>query len=225
MLVKNWMNPNIISIDANESVQHAVKLIKENEAPMLIVKENGKLAGIVTDRDIKRATASDHPSLEIYELIYVLANIKVKQIMTKNPITIPVEYTVEEAAEMLLANNISGLPVVDETGETVGSISQTDIFRLIIALTGVGKRGIQFAFKLADKPGSIKAVADIIREHGGRMVSLLTSYENVETGYRKVYIRIYSLDRAQLSSLIESLKEKAEILYMVDHRENRRVIF
>jgi acetoin utilization protein AcuB len=68
-------------------------------------------------------------------------------------------------------------------------------------------------------------VADIIREFGGRMVSILTSYDGVPDGYRKVYIRMRSIERSKLLKLKEALREKAALLYMVDHRENDREIY
>jgi acetoin utilization protein AcuB len=57
------------------------------------------------------------------------------------------------------------------------------------------------------------------------MVSILTSYDNVPDGFRKVYIRMFGLDRAKLASLKEELNKVAKLLYMVDHRENKREIF
>jgi acetoin utilization protein AcuB len=96
---------------------------------------------------------------------------------------------------------------------------------VLIALTGVGKRGIQLAFQIQDRPGSIKELADPIRRHGGRIVSILTSYEKVPEGFRKVYIRMYGLDRSKLRGLKEELGRVATLLYLVDHRENRREIF
>jgi acetoin utilization protein AcuB len=118
--------------------------------------------------------------------------------------------------------------VVDQNGDIVGTITQTDLFRVLISLTGVGNRGIQFAFQLEDRPGSIKDVADVIRKYGGRMVSILSSYEDVSEGYRKVYIRMHSIERPKLQKL-QKLKEKlsrtAALIYMVDHRENIREIF
>jgi acetoin utilization protein AcuB len=68
-------------------------------------------------------------------------------------------------------------------------------------------------------------VADIIREYGGRMVSILTSYDDVSDGYRKVYIRMRSIERSKLQKLKNNLSEKAALLYMIDHRENNREIF
>ena len=95
----------------------------------------------------------------------------------------------------------------------------------MISLTGVGKRGIQFALQIEDRPGSIKDVADVIRKYGGRMVSILNTYERVLEGYCKVYIRNYDIERSKLPQLKEDLKNKATLYYMVDQKENRREIY
>jgi len=225
MLVKNWMSKNVITADVNDSMQDAMKLLKENDIRMLPVTKKGRLVGILTDRDLKRASASDATTLEVHELLYLLTRIKVKDLMTKNPITVLPEFTVEETARVLLDHKISGVPVVDSQGNVAGVITQTDIFRVLISLTGIGNEGIQFGFKVDDRPGSIKEVADIIREFGGRMVSILTSYDGVPEGYRKVYIRMRSIERSKLQKLTDKLREKAALLYMIDHRENKREIF
>lgn len=225
MLVKNWMSKDVMTINVDDSMSDAVHLLKEHDIRMLPVMKNGELVGIVTDRDIKRASASDATSLEIHELLYLLVKIKVNEIMTKNPITVPSDFTVEETAKILLENKISGVPVMNAQDKVVGVITQNDLFRVMISLTGVNKRGIQFALMLEDRPGSIKDVADIIRKYGGRMVSILSSYERVQKGYRRVYIRMYNIDRVKLPQLIEELKEKATLLYMVDLREDKREIY
>jgi acetoin utilization protein AcuB len=206
-------------------MQAAMKLMKENGIRMLPVLKKEKLVGVVTDRDLKRASASDATTLDIHELLYLISKIKVGNIMTPNPITVPRNFTVEETAEVLLKHKISGAPVVDQNGKVVGVITQADLFRVLISLTGVGKGGIQFAFQLEDRPGSIKEVADIIRLYGGRMVSILTSYEGVPDGYRKVFIRMHSIERTRLQQLKEDLSYKAALIYMVDHRENVREIY
>ncbi len=126
---------------------------------------------------------------------------------------------------MLLDSKISGAPVVDDNGQIVGIITQTDLFRVLISLTGIGDVGIQFGIQVEDKPGSIKEVADIIREHGGRMVSILTSYDDVPEGYRKVYIRMRSIERSRLQTLKNKLSEKAALLYVIHHKENIREIY
>ncbi|MBL7175049.1 MAG: CBS domain-containing protein [Desulfobacteraceae bacterium] len=225
MLVKNWMSQNVITIDVNDSMMDAMKLLKENDIRMLPVMKKGELVGIVTDRDLKKASASDATVLEIHELTYLISEIKVKQIMTENPITVSPDFTVEETAEVLLKNKISGVPVADDQGQVVGIITQNDLFRVLISLTGIGARGVQFAFMLEDRPGSIKEIADIIRKHGGRMVSILSTYKGVSEGYRKAYIRMYGINRLTLPRLKEELKEKAPVLYMVDSRDNKREIY
>jgi acetoin utilization protein AcuB len=145
--------------------------------------------------------------------------------MTKNPITVPQDYTVEETAEILLRQNISGVPVVDQFGGIIGTISQNDIFRILISLTGAEKRGIQFGVEVEDRPGSIKEITDIIREYGGRMASILTSYDMAPEGYRRVYIRMYGIDRFKINKLKEAIGERASLLYLIDRREVHRETF
>ena len=224
MLVKNWMSQTVVTLDENDSMSQAIKLMKEKKIRMLPVLKNGKLAGIVTDRDLKRASASDATALDVHEMLYLLDKVNLKTIMTKDPITVPLDHTVEETAEILLKNKISGVPVVDDSGVVMGTITQTDLFKVIISLTGIGKKGIQFAFQVEDRPGSIREIADIIRTHGGRLVSILSSYDNVPDGFRKVYIRIYDIERPLLHVLEEELMAAAQLLYLVDHRENVRMI-
>ena len=225
MLVKNWMSKEVVTVHVNDTMQDAVKLLREHGIRMLPVMEQGELVGIVTDRDIKRASASDATTLDFYELIHLVSTIKLKHIMTKNPITVPFDFTVEETAEVLLKNKISGVPVLNHDKEIVGTITQTDLFKVLISLTGAGTKGLQFAFEAEDRPESIKELVDIIRQYGGRVVSILSSYDNVTPGFRKVYIRMFSIDRSELSRLRDDLKDKATLLYMVDHREDLREIY
>jgi acetoin utilization protein AcuB len=225
MLVKNWMSKNVITIDANDTMQDALRLLKEHHIRMLPVMKKNRLVGIVTDRDLKKASASDATLLDVHELLYLLTKIRVKDIMTKDPITVPPDYTVEETAQVLLKNKISGAPVVDQNAKVIGAITQTDLFKVLISLTGIGNGGIQFGFQVEDRPGSIKEVADIIREFGGRMVSILTSYDGVPDGYRRVYIRMRNIEQSRLPKLKDRLGAKASLLYMIDHQGNNREIF
>ena len=138
---------------------------------------------------------------------------KVKDIMSKNIITICPEDTVEKAAVKMLEHRISGLPVVNEKGKLVGVITQGDIFKVLVSLTGIYRGGIQFAFNLEDRPGSIKEVGDMIRKHGGRMVSILTSYDMCDEGCRHVYIRIKDIPEDKLKALTEDLDKNFIMLY------------
>jgi acetoin utilization protein AcuB len=225
MLVRNWMNPTVISTESQASMADALQLMKENQIKTLPVFDRETLVGVVTDRDLKRASASDATLLEVHELLHLLSRIKVRDIMSRNPITIPDTYTVEEAAEVLRDHHISGAPVMDAKGRMVGMISQNDLFNALMSLTGVKRRGIHLAFEVEDRPGSIKDLADIIRRYGGRMASILSSYDRAPQGFRHVYIRAYQVDREKIGAMLEELQATAKLRYMVDHREKRREIF
>ena len=225
MLVKNWMSKKPITIDVNASMQDAIKLMKQENIKLLPVVQGDKLVGIVTDRDLKKASASDATSLDVHELLYLIMKIKVKDIMVKNPVTVSEDFTIEETAEILLDKKISGVPVMNKSGKITGVITKSDLFRVIISLTGIGQKGIQLAMQLKDDSGSIKSVADIIRKYQGRIASILSSYDRVPPGFRKVYIRFFDMDRGKLEELKKEIKEKALLLYMVDHREGERSVY
>ena len=221
MLVGNWMTKDVISVDVNDSMQDAARLIRGHKIKHLPVMENGKLVGIVTDKDLKRASASDVTTLEIHELLFLISQIKISDIMTKDPITIPRDCTIDEAAQILLEHKLSGAPVVDDEGQVAGVITQTDIFRGLVLFTGVKKAGIQFAFQLEDRPGSIKEVSDIIRNYGCLLVSILSG-QDVQAGYRRVYIRVRDCDPERLEELKEELKAKSNVLYVMDHAKRNK---
>jgi acetoin utilization protein AcuB len=225
MLVKNWMSKKVITIDAKSSMQEAINRMKEHQVRMLPVLKDGVLVGVISDTDLKRASASDATTLDIHELVYLLSRLSIEKIMTKNPLTVPPDFTVEEAVEVFMKNRISGAPVVDAQGKVVGIITRHDIFKLIITLTGLSKGGINFAFQVDDRPGSIKELTDILRSYGGRLDSILTSYEDAPAGFRHVYIRVSALKREELPRLLAELQAQAKVLYWVDHRENKREIF
>jgi acetoin utilization protein AcuB len=224
MLVRNWMNPTVISIEAQASMADALQLMKENQIKTLPVFDRGALAGVLTDRDLKRASASDATLLEIHELLHLLTQVKIRDIMSRKPITIPDTYTIEEAAEVLHDHHISGAPVLDAEGRLVGLVTQEDLFKALMSLTGVKRRGIHLAFEAEDRPGSIKELADVIRRYGGRIVSIMSSSDRAPQGFRHVYIRAYQVDREQMPAMLKELQSSARLLYLVDHRENRREI-
>ena len=232
MLVKKWMRENVFTVDANATMQDAMELLKKHEIRMLPVMEEGNLVGVVTDRDLKKASIPDIVTFEVHKLLDLISEIKVKDLMTKDPITVPLDYTVEETAEVLLKNKISGVPVVNHEGKLVGMITQSDLFSVLMSVTGMGrrglqyaimqKRGIKFAFQVEDRPGCIKELESILRKYGGRVRSIMSTYTDTPEGYRKVYIRMYGINREKLPQLKDELREKAELIYMVDHRKNIR---
>lgn len=165
MLVKKWMSEKLITVDENTSVIKALRVMKDHKIRRLPVVKNGELVGIVTDRDLKEASPSKATTLDVHEIYYLLSEIKIKDIMAKNPITIGPDELVEKAAALMLGNRITGLPVV-ENENLVGIITQTDIFRVLTSLTGIHQGGVKIALDLPEKPGTTQAVINIIRKYG-----------------------------------------------------------
>jgi acetoin utilization protein AcuB len=222
MLVKYWMKKDVVTVDADSSMNKAISLMKTERPILLPVLKKGKLVGVLTDGDLKKASASEATALEVHELAYLLSRIKVSDIMTPTVITVPPDFTLEEAAAQLLIHDISGMPVVDDGGEIVGVISQREIFLALITLSGFGKKGMQLALEVEDRPGSIKEVTDVIRSYGGRLVSILTSYEKAAPGQRRLYVRAWAVEREKLPQMEADLRSKAPLLYVVDHKEGTR---
>lgn len=131
--VKDWMTPEVITITPETTLSKAHELmIREQIRRLPIVDKRGQVVGIVTLGDVRGAEPSSATSLSIWELNYLLAKLTVEKIMTRDPITVGPEATVGDAARIMLENHIAGLPVVDENGELVGIITESDIFRMVV---------------------------------------------------------------------------------------------
>jgi len=225
MLVKNWMSKNVITVDIDESLSTAAKLQKKFGIRGLPVMDENKLVGIVTSGDIKRASASNATSLEIHELLFLIEKIKINEIMIKEPITASPFMTIVEVAQILLKHKINSVPVVDEDDQLVGIITESDIFKVLISLSGSETREIDFGFQVQDYPGSIKEITDIVRSYNGRIASILISYDNAPAGFRNVCLSVYQIERNRLENLKEALFEETKVLYMLDYLEKNREIY
>uniref|UniRef100_A0A7C5ELJ4 CBS domain-containing protein n=1 Tax=Desulfobacca acetoxidans TaxID=60893 RepID=A0A7C5ELJ4_9BACT len=214
MLVKDWMTKDPVTITDDTSMMKAIHLMKQHRFRRLPILHEGRLVGIVSDRDLKEASPSKATTLDVHELYYLLSDLQIKEIMTRNPITVNPDDTVEHAAQLMLENTISGLPVVNERGDLVGIITQSDIFRAFMHITGILQGGVQFALRLEDRPGLIKEVVDLLRARGARFVSLLTSYTTSLEGYRDVYIRVKNLSSEDIAKAKEDLTARYEVLYV-----------
>lgn len=216
MLVKDWMTRNPITITDDTSMMKAIHLMKQHRFRRLPVMHEGKLVGIVTDRDLKEASPSKATTLDVHELYYLLAELQVKDIMSRNPITVREDDTVERAAQLMLEHTISGLPVVDAHGELTGIITQSDVFRAFMHITGIQQGGVQFALRLEDRPGLIKEVVDLLRSRGARFISLLTSTVASGEGFREVYIRVKNLSPEDVAAAREELARRFTVLHVID---------
>jgi acetoin utilization protein AcuB len=225
MLVKNWMRQPAVTIDADDVLAGAAALLRKHEIRMLPVMRKGKLVGIITDRDIKIASVSNVPLENMNGDSDFLSNIKINTIMTSDPVTVSYDYTLEETVEKFLVQNISGLPVVNEQQNVVGVITRSDLFHLILILTGFGKKGLQIALEVEDRPGCLKEITDVIRDYGGRIASILSTQERADKGHRRLYIRVFDIDQPSLEHLRIIFKEKTTLLYIVDYHNGKREFF
>lgn len=130
--VQNWMSQEVVSVTPKTSIARATITMNEHFIRRLPVVNDGKLVGIVTKGDLREAQPSDATSLSIWELNYLLADLTVDKIMTRNVLTISPDAPLIDAAEIMLNEKISGLPVVDDHGHLIGVISESDVFRMVI---------------------------------------------------------------------------------------------
>jgi acetoin utilization protein AcuB len=203
MYVSDWMTKKVFTVDPDDYLADAISIMREKQIKHIPVLKNGKLKGIISDRDIKEFSPSKATTLDIYELHYLLAKTKIKDIMKTKVYTTTPDTPVEEAALTLLDHTIGCLPVI-ERGDLTGIISDRDIYRALVDITGVRHGGHRICVTIADRAGSIKDVADVIRKHNFRLQGILTSYEGVREGYRKVVIR--TKGKGDFNSLKEEIE-------------------
>ncbi len=130
-LVKDWMTRDVVTVAPDMRLTEAHRLMTDQQIRRLPVVRNEHLVGIVTRGDIREAEPSSASSLTIWEMNYLIAKLRVKDVMTRKPVTVPVEATIAEAAQLMLEGKISGLPVVDNN-RVVGIITESDIFRMVV---------------------------------------------------------------------------------------------
>jgi len=216
MPVQDWMSKDLITVDEDASIMKASKIMKQNGIKHLPVLRKGRLVGIVSDRELKEATPSKATTLDIHEMYHLLDQIKVKSLMPKQLFTITPGETMEKAAAVMLKRFISALPVVDAHGALQGIITKGDIFKAFVAVSGINTAALAMGFDLQDQPGAIKGVTDVIRAHGGRIVSILTAVELAPEGFLRVFIRAREVKNEK--TLRKELEEKSKLLYYIHEK-------
>jgi CBS domain-containing protein len=131
-LVKDWMTRDVMTITPHTSLPEAHRLMTDKQIRRLPVVENGQLVGLLTLGDVRGAEPSEATSLSIWEVNTLLADMEINKIMTRQPITIAPEATINEVARVMLEHKISGLPVVNSQGKIMGIITESDIFRMVV---------------------------------------------------------------------------------------------
>lgn len=214
MLIANWMTRDVATITPDRSMMKVSKIMKDrNISRVPVVDEIGKIIGIVSDRDVKDASPSKATTLDMHELYYLLSEIKIKDIMTKRPVTIREDETVEKAAVLMLEGNFGGLPVLDDNGVVVGIITDTDIFKVLVEISGIYEGGSQVCLQISTEAGSLGPVLDFLKENGARIMSIMTHNVAEEAGMKNVYIRIRDMEKSAFKKLKVSLGDKFPVQF------------
>lgn len=213
MLVRNWMTSDVITVTPDTSLLKIGKLMRDSNVRRVpVVNREGRVIGIISDRDVRDASPSKATTLDMYEMHYLLAEIRASGIMTPNPVTVKPTDTVEKAAMLMLDNKIGGLPVVDENNDLKGIISDQDVFKALVNITGVREGGFQLGFAIANKQGAMRPIFDLLRKRGARILSVLSSNNN--EGERHIFIRLRDMEsREAENALVEEVKEYCNLLY------------
>lgn len=187
MLVENRMKRDPITICPETGALEASRLLRQYRIRHLPVVKGGRLVGILTDRDLKRASPSPATSLSVYEVNYLLDRLEAKEVMTKEVVTVTPKATIEEAARLLLAHKIGGLPVVD--GEMlVGIITEADILEAFVEAMGIRGSCSRVEVVVEDAPAALFAIGEIVKKRQGDIASLMTARARYKGEERKVLI-------------------------------------
>jgi acetoin utilization protein AcuB len=130
-LVADIMTRNPVTVTPRNAIRTAINLMREGGYRRLPVVDRGRLVGIITDRDLRRAANSPFVVREQWYDNFILDHIEVGSCMTPNPMTIEPNASIAEAARLMRNHKIGGLPVVAE-GQLVGIVTETDLLDFLI---------------------------------------------------------------------------------------------
>ncbi len=201
MFVRWRMTPNPIVIDPQTSILDALHIMKEKKVRRLPVVAHGKLVGIVTEKDLRESPSLKATSLSIFELNYLLAKTPVSEVMTKDPITVTPDTTIEDAAVIMRDNQISGLPVVED-GKVVGIVTETDIFDMLVKLLGF-RTGARFTLHIENRVGAVADLAGIFKDLGINIISIV-AFEEEREEEGNVVVRVDTKDTEKVVSALKS---------------------
>ena len=208
MLIRDRMTRNPVLCAADLSVTDAFDLMKKSHIRrMPVVDKNGKLVGIVSDKDLLRVTPSPATTLSAYEIPYLLSKVKVSDVMTKKVITVTEETPVEEAARIMVDNKIGGLPVVDESHVVVGIITETDIFKTFLELIGARRSGVRITMIVKDKRGELARIGQAIADIGGNIIATVELPGTDPSNY-EVLLKVIGVSKEALVATLKPMVER-----------------
>ena len=130
MFVEDVMSRSVVTLTPEQTLREAIDLLQSKHIRHLPVVGDSKVVGIVTDRDVKRATPSLLSGVDRDDYERVLKTTTVAQFMTRDPLTVTPDSRLKAAVKIFLERKIGALPVVDD-GRLVGILTDIDILRVV----------------------------------------------------------------------------------------------
>ena len=215
MFVHDRMSSPAVVVQEKESFQDALRLMRERQCRRLpVVDQKGKLVGIVSERDLLYASPSEATSLSIWEVHYLLAKLRVKEIMTPEVITTTPDTPIEDAARLMVTHKIGGLPVVDGRQELVGVITETDIFQAFVEMLAGGHPGVRLTLEVPEGKGVLLELCRTILDLGGSIMSV-GSFEGHRAESRGLVVKVRDVEGGELVRAFDTLGD-----HLVDARES-----
>jgi len=195
------MSSPVITVSESTPIMEALDLMRrQNIRRTPVVDKKGKMIGIVTDNDLKNAGPSEATTLSVWEINYLLAKLLVKDVMTKQVLTVTEKTPIEEAAYIMSENKIGGLPVMRDK-ELVGLITETDLFKMFLELMGARDAGVRVTAFVPNKQGELAVLTRAVSEAGGNFVSL-GIFEGSSLVDKILTIKVTGLSEADLKEKI-----------------------
>jgi acetoin utilization protein AcuB len=174
MIIERRMTRNPVTASPDMSVSEASALMKREKVHRLpVLDKDKKLVGIITEKDILYASPSPVSTLSIHEMAYLLSQLTVKKLMTRDVVTIDKNITVEEAARLMVDQDLSSLPVL-ENGKLIGIVSKSDLFKILLELFGARHYGVRLSFLVEDKPGTIATITSLLASNNIDIIAMGT---------------------------------------------------
>jgi len=172
MLIRQIMTKKPVTTRTDTSVSDALGLMHEKKVHRLpVLDRRGKLVGIVSEGDLLYASPSPATSLNVWEIHSLLAKLKVEKVMTRKIITVSDDSPIEVAAQIMVKNQIGGLPVLREK-VLVGIVTETDLFKVFISMLGGYRPGVRVAATISGSKGTFAKITSAIFKAGGDVVGL-----------------------------------------------------
>ena len=161
MAVKDFMTRKVVYVSPDTTVAHTADMMREQGLRRLPVIENDRLVGVVTERTMAEASPSKVTSLSIYEMNYLLNKTKIRDIMARDVVTVSPYASLEDAVYAMMKNQVGILPVV-EAGQVFGVITEKDVFKAFLEVSGYGEEGIRVIITADDIVGTLAKSVDTI---------------------------------------------------------------